>query len=218
MKKLINLILIISSAFCFAQEPFPVFKIKYSLLEADSINVCNLYKLRSTSLKEYKEEEKLYFTEKYWSFFNEQYYACLEMLKGCTDCSDSYTECSCENKYVNSTFLYVPIQQFSPIPKNEIIALNIFKIKDESVMTIFIKTSFDLDFGEKLYLKNLKFIEGNYYIDLQELIKNGNNTILNKYQIGPDTYGGYYAFEKEMDLSNIKKYKINNKELDKIIQ
>lgn len=177
MKNYIYLLLFIQSFFCFAQEPPAIFKLKYSLLETDSLNVTSLYKINSPSLKYYKESKNTYLTDEYWNKYKDE-------IK------------------IDKEFLY--LYMGNPYPRrNDIIILNVFK-KGKSKMTIFVKINFNLDYGEKLYLKGINFVEGNYFIDLSSLKKESND--LNDYD------------KKEIDLSNIKDYKISQKKLNQKIQ
>ncbi|MDQ6531274.1 hypothetical protein [Flavobacterium sp. LHD-85] len=177
MKNYIYLLLFIPSFFCFAQEPPAIFKLKYSLLETDSINVSNQYKIHSPSLKYYKNSKNTYLTDEYWNNYK---------------------------NYMRTDEEFIYVFMGNPYPrKNDIIILNIFKA--EQSMTLFFKIDFDLDYGEKLYLKELKFVDGYYFIDLTDL--------KTKDHIYSDTFR-----KKEVDLSNIKMHKISSKKLNQKIQ
>lgn len=179
MRNYIYIILFIQSSFCFAQEPPAIFKLKYSLLEKDSISVENHFKIDSPSLKYYKKSKNTYLTAEYWKNYKDKI-------------------------RLDKEFMY--IYMGNPYPrKNDIIILNILK-SDQSIMSIFIKINFDLDFGEKLYLKEINFAEGNYFIDLSHIKKESSNTYLYDYD------------KKEIDCSKIKKYRITQKKLNKIIE
>lgn len=172
MRNFIYILLFIQSFFCFAQEPPAIFKLKYSLLDKDSINLIHHFKIDSPSLKYYKKTKNNYLTDEYWENYKDRI-------------------------RLDEKFMY--INMGNPFPrKNDIIILNIVK-NNQSTMSILIKINFDLDYGEKLYLKELNFEEGNYFIDLSHL----NNTSLNDYD------------KKEIDLSKIKKHRISLENLTK---
>ncbi|MDQ6531026.1 hypothetical protein [Flavobacterium sp. LHD-85] len=175
MKNYIYIILSFGTLLCYSQEPPAIFKLKYSLLNTDSNHLVSAYRINSPSLDYYKKSKNAYLTESYW---------------------DNYKD----RIRIDDEFAY--LYMGNPFPReNDIIILNIFR-KDDIKMSIFIKINFDLDFGEFLYLKGLKFAEGNFFIDLSQSKKEINNLYISNYN------------KKEVDLSNIEVYKISSKNLD----
>lgn len=178
MRNYIYILLFIQSFFCFAQEPPAIFKLKYSLLEKDSIKIKHHFKIDSPSLEYYKKSKNTYLTDEYWKNYRDRI-------------------------RTDTEFMY--IYMGNPYPrKNDIIILNIIK-NDKSTMSIFIKINFNLDYGEKLYLKEIYFAKGIYFIDLSHIKKETSNTYL-------------YDYNKEIDCSKIKKYRITQKKLNKKIE
>ncbi|MEN2416004.1 hypothetical protein [Flavobacterium mesophilum] len=176
MKNIIYILFFAQSLVCFAQEPPAIFKLKYSFLKTDSLHVLDDYKINSPSVEYYKKSKNNYLTPEYWKEYK-------------------------DNIKLDNEFLYIYMGHAYP-RENDIIILNIFK--DTARMSIFIKINFDLDFGEKLYLKNLNFEEGNYFIDLSL-----SNLKVEK--------SAQFHKEKEVDLSSIKKYSVTQNTLNQKI-
>jgi hypothetical protein len=173
IKNYIYTILLFVTCFSYSQEPPAIFKLKYSLLNVDAKHLTNEYKIDSPSLNNYKKSKNAYLIESYWNNYKDRI--------------------RIDNEFV---YLYMG----NPFPReNDIIILNLFR-KDDSKMSIFIKINFDLDFGELLYLKDLRFIEGLFFIDLSHSKNKMNNL--------------YY---KEINLDHIEVYKISSKKLDQKI-
>jgi hypothetical protein len=167
IKNYIYIILSFVACFSYSQEPPAIFKLKYSLLNVDANHLTSDYKVDSPSLNNYKKSKNAYLTESYWDNYKDRI--------------------RIDNEFV---YLYMG----NPFPReNDIIILNLFR-KDDSKMSIFIKINFDLDFGELLYLKDLRFMEGLFFIDLSHSKKKRNN-----------------LYNKEINLDHIEVYKIRSK-------
>ncbi|WP_374172796.1 hypothetical protein [Flavobacterium tructae] len=178
MKNYIYIILSFGAFICYSQEPPAIFKLKYSLLNTDSNHLLSEYRIDSPSLDYYKKSKNTYLTDSNWDNYNNRI-------------------------RIDNEFAY--FYMGNPFPReNDIIILNIFR-KDDIKMSIFIKINFNLDFGEFLYLKGLKFTEGIFFIDLSQSKKNGNNLYTKGYN-------------KEINLDSIEVYKISSRKLDQKIK
>jgi|SRR5690554_1357457 len=86
--------------------------------------------------------------------------------------------------------------------KGSIISIRIEDKKNENqYMTILIRLSYNMNFGDILSLNNLEFIEGNYFYDM--CLQNSQFSI---------------SESNLIDLSNVRNHKINNKKLRKLMK
>ncbi len=178
MKKLIILFFITS--FCFSQEPSALFKMDFK----------NLTKSKDNLLIKYE-----FVTAKYDTIIDNLFQETPNWVK-----EELISK-------IDNTHLYIYIEnKFICNPKKgSVISL---KVKDKytnKVMNIFIRISFDLDYGEEIELKNLIFLQGNYFLDMCKSIK--------KYEITQNDFN-----TKSCDLQNISRYKIGFKKLNDLIK
>jgi hypothetical protein len=137
MKRIIFILLSITlSNYSFSQEPYPFFAIDYIRLSSSMENLLTDYTLQSYTYEDFE-------------FYNK-----VELIK-----LDESRFWKTDN-YVN-----IPIYGRRP-KKSNLFLLKIISKNNNKSVNLFIRTSYNIGFGEFVKVTNISFISGNYFFDM----------------------------------------------------
>ena len=154
---------------------------------------------------------------------------CLSDIPICEEDISIYSFYSFETAYFNKTgyhsfttnnpiyrqqnkYIYILTGNFNP-KKGDVFRLNISKKKSGEILSIYIRVSYDLAEGEVIEIKNLEFINGNYWFDMCAE-ERSYHIKAKEFSIVTSASGLEYGFAFEYS----KKNKISNRKLKKFIR